>query len=44
MIGRQHAYLRDAVDLARRTGLPEIPAGFVDDVLERDSLALLGMA
>ena len=37
-------YLRDAVELARRTGLPEIPASFVDDVLERDSLALLGMA
>ena len=44
MIGGQHAYLRDAVDLARRTGLPEIAAGFVDAVLERDSLALLGMA
>ena len=37
-------YLRDAVELARRTGLPEIPASFVDAVLERDSLALLGMA
>ena len=37
-------YLRDAVELARRTGLPAIPASFVDAVLERDSLALLGMA
>jgi predicted TIM-barrel fold metal-dependent hydrolase len=36
-------YLRDAVDMARRSGLPQIPARFVDAMLERDSLALLGM-
>ena len=36
-------YLREAVDMAKRTGLGEIPASFVDDMLERDSLALLGM-
>ena len=36
-------YLHDAAALARRSGLPEIPARFVDAMLERDSLALLGM-
>lgn len=36
-------YLRDAVAMARSAGLPEIPARFVEAMLERDSLALPGM-
>ena len=36
-------YLRAAVTMARRSGLPEIPARFVDAISERDSRALPGL-
>ena len=36
-------YLRDAAEMAKRAGLPEIPEGTVEDMLQRDSLKILGM-
>ena len=36
-------YMRDAAEMARKAGLPEIPSSFIDEMLERDSFDLLGM-
>ena len=37
-------YLYDASRMAARAGLPPIPETYIEDMLERDSLQLLGMA
>ena len=37
-------YLRDATEMAERAGLPEIPESTVEDLLQRDSLKILGMS
>ena len=36
-------YMREAAEMAQTAGLPAIPASLIDDMLERDSLQLLGM-
>ena len=36
-------YVRDASRMAKRVGLPEIPERLLEDMLQRDSLKLLGM-